>query len=196
MTDHSHWKRHGRVGACEKQHDVVVAMAEAGATLDAIGHAVGTNKRRVREYLTRHGIKRPDWREVPEGGHSMARNVSGELNPAWRGGRVIDDDGYVLLWMAGHPDSDAKGYVREHRLVMAKQLGRPLAAGEVVDHINGIKDDNRPENLRVFPSNAEHLKATLTGVPCPSRGRPGVSVPSRGRSGDQHWRRRKSADSD
>lgn len=177
MADHSTWKRHGRIGACEKHHETVKAMAEAGATLDAIGSIVGTTKKRVREYLTRNGITRPAWRETAPGAHPMARRVDGPLNPAWNGGRALDKDGYVLLWLPGHPEANGHGQVREHRIVMAQTLGRPLAAGEVVDHINGIKDDNRPENLRVFPSNAEHLKATLTGVPCPSRGR----------AGDQHW---------
>jgi hypothetical protein len=159
------------MGACEKHHDTVVAMATAGATLDSIGLAIGTTKNRVSAYLKKHGIERPDWRQPPPGAHPMARRTEGELNAAWRGGRTVDKSGYVLLWMPGHPEANRHGQVREHRIVAAKSLGRPLAPGEVVDHINGVKGDNRPENLRVFPSNAEHLKATLTGVPCPARGR-------------------------
>jgi len=85
----------------------------------------------------------------------------------WKGGRIVDKTGYILVRQLGHPHANSGGYVREHRLVMEQHLGRYLEPNEVVHHINGDKADNRIENLEVFESNGVHLAKTLKGH-CPN----------------------------
>ena len=79
----------------------------------------------------------------------------GKKNPAWNGGRFVDNrSGYVFIYvddnsmfslMAGKYNR----HVPEHRLVMAKHLGRCLESWEIVHHKNRIKNDNEIENLEI-----------------------------------------------
>ncbi|MGH7177995.1 MAG: HNH endonuclease, partial [Tepidisphaeraceae bacterium] len=76
----------------------------------------------------------------------------GHKSPGWRGGRIKSSTGYILVQAPDHPAAQAVGYVPEHRLVMEKTIGRYLRPEETVHHINGTRDDNRPENLELWTS--------------------------------------------
>lgn len=86
-----------------------------------------------------------------------------EKNVFWSGGLIVDKSGYLLAKQLDHPRRTKAGYVRLHRLVMERHLGRFLETAEVVDHLDGDTSDNRIQNLVLYASNGEHLRATLTG---------------------------------
>lgn len=53
------------------------------------------------------------------------------------------------LELRGHPNADKKGRMFEHTYVMSQYLGRPLRKKELIHHKNGIRHDNRIENLEL-----------------------------------------------
>lgn len=89
--------------------------------------------------------------------------TSGPAHWHWRGGRHTNKNGYISVWVA--PDSpfaamrDRDGQVGEHRLVMAKQLGRCLESWELVHHRNHDKHDNSPENLEIVTKSANSSRS-------------------------------------
>jgi len=83
-------------------------------------------------------------------------NQKGSDNRNWRGGISETTYGYVYARCPGHPRATKQGhYVMEHILTMEKHLGRYLAQGEEIHHKNGIKNDNRIENLELTET-SEH----------------------------------------
>jgi len=56
-------------------------------------------------------------------------------------------DGYVVI---ADYSTGQKRMIKEHRLVMEKRLGRQLFKNENVHHLNGVRDDNRDENLELW----------------------------------------------
>ena len=74
----------------------------------------------------------------------------------WKGGINKSISGYVFIYQPNHPFTTKRGYVRRQRLVAERILKRYLSSEEIIHHINGIKNDDRPENLYLFPSQSKH----------------------------------------
>jgi len=97
----------------------------------------------------------------------------GEKRPNWKGGRKITEPGYIFIKLYSddffYSMTSSQGYVAEHRLVVAKALGRCLHSWEIVHH-KGVKypqgskenkQDNRyPENLQLH-MDIGHKQLTL-----------------------------------
>lgn len=144
-------RRYGPKSCLSHQQDLEVAdLYLSGMSQKEVAEKIGVTRRIVEKSLKR--TKTPQRPKVNYG----------VKNGAWKGGRKIDPDGYVLVRATWHP-SAVNGYVREHRLVMEKILGRFLDSKEVVHHRNGKRGDNRPENLLLFENNAVHLAVELMG---------------------------------
>jgi len=145
------------MNACQRNDSLLRKMLVNGDSIEKISKAVGTNPRWVQRYIAEN--------EIPHEPYSRGRKL--EKNKKWRGGRIIDEDGYILLKTPGHPNADRHNYVREHRLVMEKHLGRYLDPKEVVHHKDHNKQNNCIENLEIYPTNAKHLATELKGkIPC------------------------------
>ena len=97
----------------------------------------------------------------------------GARNPNWKGGRSIQD-GYITILL--HSDdpfyemATAKGYVREHRYIMAKHLNRFLLPSEHIHHRDGDRANNTVENLELI-SPQNHIPYKQMCKDCPLRKR-------------------------
>jgi len=103
---------------------------------------------------------------TPERKRQWQELMSGKNNPAWKGGKRKTKGGYVEVRVPNHPNATQNGYIREHRLIMSEHLGRPLKSWEIVHHKNGIKDDNRIENLELLPQQVIHLSIKVLEGEC------------------------------
>ena len=87
-----------------------------------------------------------DWQETiphetPE--PSLHADLHRQATRATIGERRVGKEGYAYI-------KTRRGWVTEHKLVMEERLNRPLDVSESVHHINGVRDDNRPENLELW----------------------------------------------
>lgn len=145
--------RRARSDVAVAKHQIATLLRE-GLFLQEICRRTGLPETSVRRWANQLGIPIPRCRSGP---------LHGAQSREWRGGRTLDKHGYVQVWMPMHPAANRSGRYWEHRLVMEVELGRYLLPAEVVDHGDNCPYHNSPQNLTVYATNGEHLRAELSG---------------------------------
>ena len=132
-----------------------------------IGKEVGRPYATLHSIFERFNIPRRDRNEAQRLWHNNHPGVRrGREHHGWKGGKLRTSAGYIQIYSPRHPNRTKcskrgfGGYVLEHRLVMEKNIGRYLFPWETVHHENGIKDDNRIENLELLPNQGKHNTRT------------------------------------
>jgi hypothetical protein len=150
-------ERHCSVNGCERPYHAggycgmhwgrVKHSGDPGA-VDAIAH--GARRKKVRPACSVDGCDRPNqargycpthyakWKRY---GDPLAGRTKEHV---WPDGHIVSNgDGYLRI-------KTPAGWVQHHRYVMEQTIGRPLKPFENVHHVNGVRDDNRPENLELW----------------------------------------------
>lgn len=107
---------------------------------------------------------------MPRGRHS--NHARADRQHRWTEDKIVGSNGYVKLRVGRrHPLADPNGYAYEH-LVVWCAAGRPRPdRREILHHRNGVKTDNRLENLELM-TRQHHNSLHLTGRRrCPETGR-------------------------
>lgn len=119
----------------------VIEMYASGMSLKTIGMQLGHSQQYAYTRIKKAGIKLRPLRG------------SGQEHSQWKGGRLDAGQGYWRVWVDPNDPMASmrthQGYVLEHRLVVARMIGRPLHPTETVHHIDGDRTNNKPENLQL-----------------------------------------------
>jgi transposase-like protein len=158
-----------------QERAVLKATYDELKSMKKVAEHFGVSKKLIMNYMNKYGLKRNP-QTIPLNVSEIARlfrsgksikelaqkySVSettikkrlwerGIQTDTFHKGYKVKDSGYVCILSPSHPRADKVGYVPEHTLVMEKRIGRYLKENEVVHHINGIKGDNRIENLKLM----------------------------------------------
>jgi HNH endonuclease len=98
------------------------------------------------------------------GRHFPHHNRTGSKSNAWKGGRHISNDGYVVIRAEGHPKAKRKGrYVFEHIIVFEQYHKCCLLPWANIHHIDHNRQNNEPSNLEGM-TRAQHTKHHKTEI--------------------------------
>lgn len=127
---------------------------QEGLSLRAIEKRLGLGgKCRIAHWMESAGIPRRSRQEIAEKERYARRRTS---------------TGYILVYAPDHPHAQRDGHVFEHIIIWEQTHNRQLTQGWIVHHVNGIKDDNRPDNLmalqkgrhyKIIPEMAKKIRA-------------------------------------
>ncbi len=123
----------------------------AGLSSAEIAKIMGCSAATVTLHMRKMGLSRSN-REAQQ-----LRSEQGKSKGPRNGGRKINK-GYVEIYMPDHHLANTKGYVREHCYVWEEHNQMQIPDGWHVHHLNGIKYDNRPENLVAMPNGTHALE--------------------------------------
>lgn len=146
----------------QQEIDKIVELGKTDMSQREIGEMFNLSQSRISSILRYNGIYKSRGREKEKGENSYS----------WKGGIHYAPGGYV--WQSVRHDDplasmrSSNGYVLQHRLVMARHLGRPLTKDENVHHKNGIRDDNRIENLELWTRPQPHGVRVSERQHCPT----------------------------
>lgn len=136
-----------------------VTMYENGESVNSIAKRFNMDSSSVCNSFKKAGVKMRGMQEANILAVKKGRREYSKLSDhaSWKGGTTKHDAGYVRRKSPGHHRAEKHtSYVFDHILVAEKKIGRKLKRDECVHHINGIKDDNRQENIEVM-TKSEHM---------------------------------------
>lgn len=145
---------HPKNPAAKARFDRIVPLCDGVRSSSEIAEILNENVKYIQKMILRYDLPRRKQSQVPS-----------HRNRFYKCGRHVNKDGYatVICPAEFREMANKNGRILEHRLVVAQKIGRNLQSREVVDHIDGIRLHNHQDNLRLFGSNADHLRETISG---------------------------------
>ena len=131
-----------------KREKELIELLKAGKSYTEVAVYFGVSRQALSSYIKVHHFHYSDLGLlVPKCGLRNNRSNSTKLSKVYKVSLrpdVKDSYGYIRAW-----DKNSKCYRYKHRIIMERHLERNLLKTEIVHHINGIKNDNRIENLEL-----------------------------------------------